>query len=566
MKLRSLRSLAATLSVGICSVASAQYGYQPSAGQLLDPDVPVTKQPVRNSGPVATSNAYGSVPQVAVAAPYQQPAAKPDYTAPAKWNRFQPASTRHPSFYQASTGQIEAIPTPEPVMATNAIPSADPLALGVDQSSHMQAYPTPVQSHATMAAPITDSSCSTCNSGTGYSASGGAWHDATPTAVSCAPAVAARQPLFPWFGSFDLVFFNTEDNGDNALVADGGTVGLWSSATDADSAVGYNVGFGRYLGCGQYGLGVNYFNYASDLTRVNFAGTAGNLRGTNQGYHDYHIDYGGGADQVYNHITGGSGDSDGAFAVRAYRDLDFQGVEVNLFSFGVMGARRAAALGCNTGIAHNMLSALKGFRAHSAFGYGGAGGPLVRPCHGKVQITTSHGFRWFEVLDRGQLEFDIYDNTGTSTYLDTLSDFARAENNLYGYQFGSVLNYCLASRLNLTLGGKVGIYGNDVEVQRTVSSGNNGLAYRFGNVADVASTTLSDTVLSTLCELDMGLGYRVNDALTVRGGYRVMAISGIATTYDTMSRDMGTSSFPGRLYADDSLFLHGAYVGCDYNF
>lgn len=175
---------------------------------------------------------------------------------------------------------------------------------------------------------------------------------------------------------------------------------------------------------------------------------------------------------------------------------------------------------------------------------------------------TSHGVRWFQVNDEAEL---AYNRDGIAGYqAEDIYDNVDIENNLVGYQFGGRLTYCLSNRLNFNLGGKFGVYGNHVEAYRRVGTQTT-RAYRAGNPTDYAETRVDDTVLSTLGELDLGLGFRVSNAWTLQGGYRVMGITGIATGFDQMSQDFGTSAFPGGVHASDSLFLHGAYVGAAYN-
>ncbi|MEM9646539.1 MAG: hypothetical protein AAF989_16220, partial [Planctomycetota bacterium] len=107
--------------------------------------------------------------------------------------------------------------------------------------------------------------------------------------------------------------------------------------------------------------------------------------------------------------------------------------------------------------------------------------------------------------------------------------------------------------------------GNNVEANRRVGTVDL-TAYRFGATSDVADTSYEDTVMSTLGEFDLGLGVRCSNAWTIRGGYRVLGVSGIATGFDQMAQDFGSAAFPGYVHASDSLVLHGAYIGADFNF
>ncbi len=57
----------------------------------------------------------------------------------------------------------------------------------------------------------------------------------------------------------------------------------------------------------------------------------------------------------------------------------------------------------------------------------------------------------------------------------------------------------------------------------------------------------------------------MSDAWTVRGGYRVTGISGVATTPSLLNQEMYSPSLSARDAANDSLVLHGAYLGAEFN-
>ncbi len=375
-----------------------------------------------------------------------------------------------------------------------------------------------------------------------------------------------RPALFPWFGGANALFFRVANESDKVLAMSTvtGRPAMTSSVVDPGSATGYEIMGGRYLKCGTYGLGIGYFNFNPDSEMYTINGGGGDFRASMQAYHDYHLDLDGDAtpNQVYQYITGVDGAGNpvaapsAALNVRATRDLDVQGLELNLFSFGLLGYGRTTPAcdpcGNNGGCGLNPFGR----------GFGRLGGPLTRPAANRVQIVTSHGARWFQIRDDAQLAYNI---DGTAGYQATdIYDDANIENNLYGYQFGGLLNYCWTDHLSLNIGGKFGLYANDVQADRRVGT-ETAVAYRFGNNADIAQTSYSDVVLATLGEVNVGLGYRVSNAWTINGGYRVMGVSGIATAFDQMAQDFGTSLYPGGVHASDSLVLHGAYVGANFN-
>ena len=457
MRTKTLRAVAVTLGLGVCTVANAESPYE----------------------------------------------------APSKWNNFRTVADK-----------VEPVPAPtadlpEPTVATPvpspAIESSAPIGTGASPYSQAVSSPWPGSGD-----------CGTC-------------------------APAARRPaLHPWFAGADVLFFTLESNRGRALSYDAtNTRNLWSSAVDPDASVGFDVFAGRYFGCGQYGFGIGYMMWNPGSESVTYGGiTAGDLRANQLGYNNLQVDAGAGADAVYGIIDGTAGAYAGAEAVRYNRDMNFQGVEANLFCFGLMGARRVAYQDCNP----------------CNKGYGGAAGPLVRPCGGRIRVTNSHGFRWFQVDDEYQAAFNV---DGVGGYqADDIYDDWDVQNNLYGYQFGSMLTYCLGCRLNLNVGGKIGIYGNDVDVRHRLGTQNN-VATVGGSDLDISS---SDVALATLGELDLGLGYRISTKWSVRGGYRLMGLSGVVNAVEAaQNTDYANIVAASEIYADDSFILHGGYVGLTCN-
>ncbi len=175
---------------------------------------------------------------------------------------------------------------------------------------------------------------------------------------------------------------------------------------------------------------------------------------------------------------------------------------------------------------------------------------------------TSHGFRWFQVKDELQYAYNV---DGTAGYQATdIYEDIETRNNLYGYQFGSRLIYCLNCCWNLHVGGKFGIYGNHAELRHRVGTLTE-TAYRNGVSTDRIDTSYSDTALSTLGELDLGLGFRLSCACSIRGGYRLLGITGVANAVESLPTNYSSVAASGKVYADDSYVLHGGYVGLEYN-
>ncbi len=493
--------------------------------------------------------------------------AQTPYSAPARWNNFRPVSEKMNTvggvqMNAAGTAKngneysVENLPAPVP----QAAPKSDP------QSVVSPSYSTPTPAGAGCAPcqsdPYSSYSASPHNGGVSpYSSAASAPWEGTSYSESpcssgaCGSNAAARPALFPYFGGANLLFLTLAE-GNGRYVASGLGSDFTTSLVDPGYSTGFDIYAGRYLGCGKYGLGFGYFLWNPGNETVIRQGAAGSIRAAMPEYRDVSLNFGTAA-PVYDQIDGTSVDTLGATAVRMQRDVQFQGIEANLFGFGLMGAQRAAYGGCgNNSIFGN------GLGLGSGRGFGGAMGPLVRASSGRLRMTTSQGFRWFQIKDSMELAYNI---DGTAGYqAEDIYDNIDVENNLYGYQFGSTLSYCFGSRLGINLGGKFGVYGNNVEVQHRLGTETQ-VAYLNGDNTQLIDTDSSDTVLSTLGELDLGLGYRISNAWTVTGGYRVMGITGVATAVDSYPQNYSSVAASSVVHASDSYLLHGAYCGLQFN-
>lgn len=360
-----------------------------------------------------------------------------------------------------------------------------------------------------------------------------------------------------------------EDNGYHRFLVDdmpGNTIAS-SESVSPGSAVGYETFIGRYFDCGRYGLSVSSLNFNPGQEESVYTAPADNAyRASMPQYENLMVDHDGDAmtdpESVY-HIY------DAADTYRIRRNVGIQGLEVSLSTFGIMGARRLAPL-CGSGFGYGPISRMKQALGLGRFGYTGAGGALESPCAGCSQVVMSHGFRWLQFNDEfafssmdGSYMARAVDDPAPDGPVDMFHDID-VENNLYGYQFGGRLTYCLTPRLVANIGGKAGIYGNDVDVQQRIGTFTDD-AYVTGDVTQVINTSSSDVVLSGLGEVDLGLGYRLNNCWTINGGYRALYATGVATSIGSIANDYASINSMPKIYADDSLLLHGAYFGASMN-
>jgi hypothetical protein len=168
-------------------------------------------------------------------------------------------------------------------------------------------------------------------------------------------------------------------------------------------------------------------------------------------------------------------------------------------------------------------------------------------CCGYRSLEWLAGFRYLR-LDE---EFDITStdfDEGTSVYdIDT-------DNNLYGAQLGLRVRR-QRSRLGCELVGKAGIFGNDASQRQFVTDFPPPFLLR-----DPRGDRESQVAF--LGELGLSLTYQLTDRWTLRGGYNVMWLEGVATAPDQLDfsfrADSGTD-----LNTEGGLFLHGANAGLE---
>ncbi len=373
----------------------------------------------------------------------------------------------------------------------------------------------------------------------------------------------ARRPLSPWFASSEILFWNMANPSYRRFIIQDGAPAnthLSSNHVAPDNTTGYNVSAGRYFDCGRYGVAFSYFNFDPDSEQaIARTPVAGDYYSAMPHWNQVSIDRDGAGpgapDTVYNIY-------DNAAAFRATRDVDIQGLELNLFCFGIGGARRITPA-CGSGLGCGPLGRLRNALClNSCNGYTTSPGSLERPCDGCLQIVNSHGFRWFQFKDQLELaSTDAYDGYVGPTDMFYCS---QATNNLYGYQFGSRLLYCLGPRLSGIAGGKAGLYGNDVSVEQKLGTMSTDAYVTTDNTQRI-NTHDRDVVLAGLGEVELGLGYRINNAWTFSGGYRMLYATGVATSIGSIANEYYSLGSSSRAYADEYVLLHGAYFGTAFN-
>ena len=195
-------------------------------------------------------------------------------------------------------------------------------------------------------------------------------------------------------------------------------------------------------------------------------------------------------------------------------------------------------------------------------GNGGLGRSLL-PLSTRVEWIA--GFRFLRFDE--DFRYSAY-NSQQPTYPRELHYTLGALNELAGFQFGFTSETCLTDRLIFTVTTKVGIYNNHVTHDQCVCDEfGNVVVLNDGNFAgqDYSVYSEKDDV-AVLGELDLGLAYQFASCRRLVFGYRAIGVGGVALAVDQIPYEQRDLVNAGRINANGSLLMHGAYLGLDFCF
>ncbi len=162
-------------------------------------------------------------------------------------------------------------------------------------------------------------------------------------------------------------------------------------------------------------------------------------------------------------------------------------------------------------------------------------------------------FRFYENLlfatsdDNTDFVFD-----GNEAYYDV-----RVHNNLVGGQIGGRVDYYMfGGKVGLWLSPRLGIYGNHISHESFLRTGN-------GELFDIRS---HKNDVAFVGQLDVGGDYYFNDNLKLFGGYRLVAVSGVALSDEQIPQRIDDAAAIADVDSNGSLLLHGAFMGLEYRF
>ncbi|MEX2173096.1 MAG: BBP7 family outer membrane beta-barrel protein [Pirellulaceae bacterium] len=284
---------------------------------------------------------------------------------------------------------------------------------------------------------------------------------------------------------------------------------------------GFELGTGWSFGCaGERGLEVVYWGLYAAPGTVTATGDLDSL-----------IDFG---DLDYN---GGTGNDiyDGAAAHRLDFDQGFHSLEVNLLG------NYGGPLG------------------------GGRCGGCAMPDSSRMGFGWLAGFRYINFTEDWLFSSD-FSGTSFDNDADQLNYEVDLQNNLFGFQMGAGLNYCVTDRFQAYSVAKFGVFGNDIQMQQRVyGSAGSGVLSTGDFAGDDYLIDASDLDLSFAGQMDIGGRYNINHHWSADFGYRLLGLSGVAISEDNVAQgDFQNVLGISDIQTTGSLILHGGYAGLTY--
>jgi hypothetical protein len=359
------------------------------------------------------------------------------------------------------------------------------------------------------------------------------------------------QPLSspsPWFFSTNALFLNLRQGPGrlySSPVSDPELKGLASEDIRMPSTGGYELGIGRYIGCGKYAIGASYWGLSPDASLARIDDSAFGPLATNLPFNVLSSSQPGKIEGLYLGLTPMSESFRNASVHRLESQREFHNLDMNFYWFATGGsARQPFAPRCDT--------------SHSWTLSDQPTGPNAPWCHipSRLRLSLYSGVRWFQFQD-------AIDYRANDAYFQ--SD---VRNDLWGLQTGAISHWSMTPRWSLWSNINAGVYnnrgtkrilaGNQAGLATVVSPGaGNGTSFDF----DVSGNSTA-----LLGETSTGLGWHIARGWTANVGYRVLGVSGIGTAESQIPSDFRIPSQSSSIQTSESLILHGFTLGAAYNF
>lgn len=359
------------------------------------------------------------------------------------------------------------------------------------------------------------------------------------------------QPLLspsPWFFSTNALFLNLRQGPSrlySSPVSDPELKGLASEDIRMPSTGGYELGIGRYIGCGKYAIGASYWGLSPDASLARIDDSAFGPLATNLPFNVLSSSQPGKIEGLYLGLTPMSESFRNASEHRLESQREFHNLDMNFYWFATGGsARQPFAPRCDNSRSWTLSDQPTG--------------PNAPWCHipSRLRLSLYSGVRWFQFQD-------AIDYRANDAYFQ--SD---VRNDLWGLQTGAISHWSMTPRWSLWSNINAGVYnnrgtkrilaGNQAGLATVVSPGaGNGTSFDF----DVSGNSTA-----LLGETSTGLGWHIARGWTANVGYRVLGVSGIGTAESQIPTDFRIPSQSSSIQTSESLILHGFTLGAAYNF
>jgi hypothetical protein len=360
------------------------------------------------------------------------------------------------------------------------------------------------------------------------SAMGGAWGEGGCTDGSCSDGscgdvygCGCGYGCSTWWASGAFLWMGRDNEDFQQLSFD--DTDLVGSVLNTDSAnmnfsPGFQASIGRWFCGGEWGLEATYWGVFADSQEDTVLASQinGNLN-TVFDFQPLNI----GATNVNDLF-------DAAQAHRVRRSWEFHNVELNM----LQGAGYNWNYGYNQAFNLGLIGGVRYFRFSEGFQYASAD---QNPTFGADPANEAY--------------YDI-----------------DVQNHLVGVQIGANATYNAGQRLRLRATPKIGIFANHVEQTQRIYNATGVATVGPGNpLAGAAYDINTDKDdFSFLTEIDIGLDYRFSRHWSATVGYRAVAITGVALATHQIPNNFADIPGAQDIDNDQSLILHGGYVGATF--
>jgi hypothetical protein len=183
--------------------------------------------------------------------------------------------------------------------------------------------------------------------------------------------------------------------------------------------------------------------------------------------------------------------------------------------------------------------------------------PCCESCN-RFQMTALAGFRYFQFRDN--LEWDQFAGTGAGVTPDEAITVANVSNNLYGFQIGAYLDYQVCNRWSIFAVPKVGIYGNGITGLNSMFL-SDGTRATFDSNGDALNFHNTANTFSVLGQIDVGFNWWFSRNWSLLGGYRVVAVSGVALADNQIPQFFADEAGWKTVKTNGDLILSGGFAG-----